>query len=112
MHVGLTEGTRDVRKAMAVQYGNAGVGEECCQQEHGYSQHNNKTGVTVQEMPVSVVRRDLHGRRSKQPPCEEDLHSCSYPALKQMPVESELRLAKKPFILTLSSGYLQKCVVI
>lgn len=112
MHVGFTEGARDVRKATAVQYGDAGAGEECREQENGYSQHNNKTGVTVQEMLVPVVRRDLHGRRSKQPPCEEDLHSGSYPALKQMPVESELQLAKKPFILTFFSVHLQKCVVI
>jgi hypothetical protein len=112
MHVGLTEGARDIRKATAVQYGNTGVGEECREQEDGYSQHNNETGVTVQEMPVPVVRRDLHGRRSKQPPCKEDLHSGSYPALKQMPVKSELLLAKKPFILTISSAHLQKCAVI
>jgi hypothetical protein len=84
MHVRLTEGARDVHKATAVQYGDAGVGEECCEQKNGYSQHNNETGVAVQEMPVPVVRRNLHGRRSKQPPREEDLHSGSYPALKQM----------------------------
>jgi hypothetical protein len=41
MHVGLTEGARDVCKTTAVQYGDAGVGEECCEQENGYSQHNN-----------------------------------------------------------------------
>jgi hypothetical protein len=67
MHVGLTEGARDICKAMAVQYGNAGVGEECREQEDGYSQQNNEAGVAVQEMPVPVVRRDLHGHRSKQP---------------------------------------------
>jgi hypothetical protein len=82
MHVGLTKGARDVCKAMAVQYGDTGVGKECREQENSYSQDNNKTGVTVQEMLVPVVRRNLHGRRSKQPPCEEDLHSGSYPALK------------------------------
>lgn len=112
MHVGLTEGARDVRKATAVQYGDTGVGEECCEQENSYSQHNNETGVTVQEMPVPVVRRDLHGCRSKQPPCEEDLHGGSYPALKQMSVKSEIPLAKIPFILMFSSFPLQKCAVI
>jgi hypothetical protein len=103
MLVGLTKGAGDVRKAMAVQYGDTSVGEESRQQENGHSQNNNETGVAVQQMPVPVLRCDLHGCCSKEPPCEEDLHSGSYPTLKQSSVQSVLPLAKKPFILTFYS---------
>ena len=79
----LTEGARDVHEAMAVQYGDARIGKECCKQQDSDGHHNNKTGVPVQQMLVLVVGADLHGCRSKQAPREEHLDSGSHPALKQ-----------------------------
>ena len=78
----LTEGARDVHEAMAVQYGETRIGKECCDQQDSNGHHNNKTGVSVQQMLVLVVWADLHDCCSKQSPREEHLHSSSHPALK------------------------------
>ena len=78
----LTEGARDIHKAMAVQYGDTCTGKECCEQQDSNGHHNNQAGVPVQQVLVLVVWGDLHDCCSKQSPREEHLHSSCHPALK------------------------------
>lgn len=87
----LTKGARNVCEALAMQYVDARAGEERCKQQHSESQHNHKSGVTVQEVLVPVVGSDLHSSGSKQPPRREYLCSGSHPALINRAISIQVR---------------------